>query len=85
MNLSSRWCLDLAWRATLKVLSAILGLCMLRCGNSQLTRGDVARAASFLCHHGDQVGWFDQIAKGHASLDYFVWEFCLRFVIKETG
>jgi hypothetical protein len=53
--------------------------------NSQLTREGVAHAASFLCHHGDQVGWFDRIAKGHASLDSFVWEFCLRFVIKETG
>ena len=50
--------------------------------NSQLTREGVARAASFLCHHGDQVGWLDRIAKGHASLDSFVWEFCLRFVVK---
>ena len=31
--------------------------------NFQLTREGVARAASFLCHHSDQVGWFDRIAK----------------------
>lgn len=53
--------------------------------NSQLNLEGVAHAASFLCHHGDQVGWFDRIAKGHASLDSFVWEFCLQFAIKETG
>lgn len=40
--------------------------------NSQLTREGVARAASFLCHHGDQVERLDRIAKGHASLDCFV-------------
>ena len=53
--------------------------------NSQLTWEGVARGASLLCHHGDQVGWFNRIAKGHASLDSFVWEFCFRFVVKETG
>ena len=53
--------------------------------NSQLTREGVVRAASFSRHHGDQVRWFDRIAKGQASLDSFVWEFCSQFVIKETG